>query len=409
MTKAMVFISTRQLTQVNFTTQHFKDYDLFLIASSQELEQLPSHIAKIFVHQFAVAVTDNDGVIIEYDQREVSNIVDSLKEKYVYMNFICFDEGGVELANYLRQNASDEGELERFRDKIIMKKCLSQGHIATPRFLDVLNDTQDYHDIARTLGARFVVKPKRSAGSNNIYIVCNEIDFIEMRSQINSVLAEFEVEEYIDGDLYHCDIAVWQNKSIFTECTEYLCPTIDFQSGSPLGGKVMDVDSPLRLRLIAFAEKSLSTMKAKDGIYHMEIFVRRDASQSLVFLEVGARPPGMLVTSMYEKATGVNLLNLDILIQTGSSLDSFSFARKQHAFYLVYPKGEGRVESLNTPSKNEELSMLFSTQSTIGDRHKGCSSNLDFCAHVTCSGNDKRLIDQAFTQMSKFKPVNYAN
>lgn len=408
MTKAMVFLSTRQLTQMHFSMPLFNDYDLIVIASGRELEKLPQTVADVFIHQFPIAITADDGVIIEYDEQEITRIIDSLKESYTNIDIICFDEGNVELADVLRQNASEQGKLERFRDKVTMKKWLSERHVATPRFLEALDDKHCFQSIADILGSPFVVKPKRSAGSNNIYIVHNEEDFAKVNEQVGAVFSEYEAEEYIDGDLYHCDIGVWQGETIFAECTEYLCPTIDFQSGSPLGGRVMDIDSPLRQRLIIFAKKSLTAMKAKDGVYHMEIFVRCNKTQNLVFLEVGARPPGMLVTTMYEKATGVNLLNLDVLIQTSSVPDDFRFSRQQYSFYLVYPKGFGRVEALRTPSVHDELSMRFTNQSSIGDRHEGCYSNLDSCAYVTCSSQNKSLIDQAFVNMSQFKPVIYA-
>lgn len=408
MTKAMIFLSTRQLTQVDFSMPLFNDYVLIVIASAQELEKLPAHIAAVFSHQFPVAITANDGVIIEYDAQEIAHVVGLIQASYPEIDFICFDEGNVELAHSLRHNSFNDSELERFRDKVTMKKWLSAQHITTPRFLETLDDEQGYRAIESVLGLPFVVKPKRSAGSNNIYIVRNEGDFIEMKAQVGCAFNEYEVEEYIEGDLYHCDIAIWRGESLFSECTEYLCPTIDFQSGSPLGGRVMDVESPLRQRLISFAENALTVLKAKDGVYHMEIFVRRNNAQDLVFLEVGARPPGMLVTTMYEKATGVNLLNLDIMIQTHSVPAAFHFSRQQHAFYLVYPKGTGRVELLNTPPTHDQLSMRFLNQASVGDIHQGCFSNLDYCAHVTCCGNDKSLIDQTFEQMSRFKPVHYA-
>ncbi|KMV67098.1 ATP-grasp domain-containing protein [Rosenbergiella epipactidis] len=410
MTKAMVFLSTRQLTQVDFSAPLFNDYNLIVIASAQELSQLPQSITEHFVQQFSIAIKANDGVIIEYEQKEIRGIVDSLTGSYADIDIICFDEGNIELADALRKNAAGRGNLERFRDKVTMKTCLSETAITTPRFLEVLDDKQGFRGIAEVLGSPFVVKPKRSAGSNNIYIVHNERDFVEVTDQVGTLFSEYEAEEYIDGDLYHCDIAVWQGESIFAECTEYLCPTIDFQTGSPLGGRVMDVDSSLRERLIAFAEKSLAVMQADDGVYHMEIFVRRNQSQELVFLEVGARPPGMLVTTMYENATGINLLNLDILIQTRMVPPGFRFSRQQYAFYLVYPKGAGRVVALKTPALYDAntLTMKFSNPSIIGEVHDGCRSNLDFSAYVTCSGREKSIIDQAFTQMSQFKPVTYA-
>lgn len=409
MTTAILFLSTRQLTQVDFTMPLLSEHDLILVASKQEIDRLPDRISSCFTLQFPVSISADDGVIIEYDHDEIIKIIASIRQSYSMVDFICFDEGNVELADSLRQKSKSNQNIERFRDKIEMKRWLKKRNIPTPFFIETISENQGFDEISAKVGTPFVVKPKRSAGSNNIYIIRTKNDFLEMKNAVAESLRGYEAEEYIDGDLYHCDIALWMKESIFAECTEYLCPTIDFQSGSPLGGRVMDTNNPLREQLIEFAKASLNALNSSDGVYHMEIFVRNNDAKDLVFLEVGARPPGMLVTTMYEKATGVNLLNLDILIQTRSVPNDFSFARQKHAFYLVYPKRNGQVQALNTPSSHGDIEMNFSNHSIIGEQHEGCFSNLDFSAFITCSAVDKAAIDSAYKYMSKFKPVQYAS
>ncbi|KKD00463.1 ATP-grasp domain-containing protein [Photobacterium halotolerans] len=409
MTTAILFLSTRQLTQVDFSLPLLGEHDLILVASKQELDRLPDNISSHFTLQFPVSISADDGVIIEYVYNEIVEIVASIRQSYSTVDFVCFDEGNVELADSLRQNSKSNQNLERFRDKVEMKKWLKKRNIPTPFFIETISENQRFDEISSKVGTPFVVKPKRSAGSNNIYIIRSKDDFLEVQNTAAGSLSNYEAEEYINGDLYHCDIALWMGESIFAECTEYLCPTIDFQSGSPLGGRVMDTNSPLREQLIEFAKVSLKALESSDGVYHMEIFVRNNDAKDLVFLEVGARPPGMLVTTMYEKATGVNLLNLDIMIQTRSVPNDFSFSRKKHAFYLVYPKRNGRVQALNTPSNHCDIEMNFVIHSVIGEQHQGCFSNLDFCAFITCSAVDKAEIDSAYQYMSEFKPVQYAS
>lgn len=142
MTKAMIFLSTRQLTQVDFSMPLFNSYDLIVIASAQELDKLPSHIAAVFSRQFPVSITANDGVIVEYDNQEIAHVVGLIQASYPDIDFICFDEGNVELTHALRHNSFNDSELERFRDKVTMKKWLSAQHITTPRFLETLDDEQ---------------------------------------------------------------------------------------------------------------------------------------------------------------------------------------------------------------------------------------------------------------------------
>lgn len=407
MNKAIIFLSTRQLTQVNFSTLPLNGYDLLLIASKEEHFSLPSTISSCFSHKFTVSIEANDGVIIEYNTEEIFSIVKPIRNQYAEVDFVSFDEGCVELTDSLRQNIKNSENLERFRDKVTMKKWLKDKNVPIPLFLDTLPENSSFSEVCETVGLPFVIKPRRSAGSNNIYVIRNEKHFIQAKRSIGSLLSHYEAEQFIDAKLYHCDIALWQSKCIFSESTKYLSPTIDFQSGLPLGGIVMDLNCPLRSRLISFAKKTLAALDSKDGVYHMEVFAQNDEAQSLIFLEVGARPPGMLVTSMYEQATGINLLNLDIMIQTRSLSDTFKVSRLQDAFYLVYPKGKGKVQALSKPKLDDKLNVDFSSNATLGDNHNGCFSNLDFCAYIICSSNAKSLIDKAYEEMSRFKPIFY--
>lgn len=409
MNKAIIILSTRQLTQVNFTDKHLKDYDLILIASKEEHEELPQSISKIISLNFTVSIETNDGVIKKYVRDEIVEFIESIKGYYFEINFVCFDEGNVVLADSLRNNDESYASLDRFRDKVLMKSWLKDKDILIPLFIESLKKDTCYNNISDTIGIPFVIKPKESAGSNNIFIIQNENEFLDAKRTIGSMLNNYEAEEYIEGSLYHCDTALWQGKPVFSECTKYLSPTIDFQSGTPLGGHIMDQSSLLRTRLIAFSQKVLAALDSKDGVYHMEIFVQSDKEKQLVFLEVGARPPGMLVTSMYEEATGINLLNLDILIQTGSVPIDFNFSRKKHAFYLVYPKGKGYVDSLNIPELDKSIEVRYSCDVTIGEKHIGCSSNLDYCAHILCSSIEDSLLRPAYKQLSTFKPVKYCS
>lgn len=122
MTTAILFLSTRQLTQVDFSIPLLGEHDLILVASKQELDRLPDSISSHFSLQFPVSISADDGVIIEYVNNEIVEIIASIRQSYSKVDFICFDEGNVELADTLRQNSQSNQNLERFRDKIEMKR-----------------------------------------------------------------------------------------------------------------------------------------------------------------------------------------------------------------------------------------------------------------------------------------------
>ena len=101
------------------------------------------------------------------------------------------------------------------------------------------------------------------------------------------------------------------------------------------------------------------------------------------------------------------MLNLEIQIQTQAVPENFQVHRQQHAFYLVYPKSNGTVVSLNQPTISNTINHHFEFTTNIGDRHHGCSSNVDLSAYVIAWDKDWQQLEQCYYQLGKFKPINY--
>ncbi|QUM82855.1 biotin carboxylase [Moritella sp. 5] len=403
--QVIIFLSSRQISQVDFNDPSLIDAELVLIASDNEVLSLSRNVKEQFSNIITVPVIYDDGVIYEYDESIVKESI-AIWDNYK-LSIISFDEGCVELVHSLRTifNLSKEvnSDMSRFRDKIIMKQRLDEKNIRVPSFIEKVEITILFEDITKKVGLPFVLKPRRSAGSNNVFIINSSSEFENVKLKLGHALTDYEIESYIDGSLFHCDIGIWKGSAIFSECTEYYKPTLAFQSGEPLGGRFMESSLPLRNELIAFTWQALQALDATDGVYHSEIFV---CNGELIFLEVGARPPGMLVTTMYQQATGVNLLNLDIRIQQGIPPVKQYTTRQNEAFYLVYPRGIGLVKEINYPSVNTDVCTEFKSTVKIGDEHVGCQSNLDHCAYITCSG-EKNALSLAYKQMVQFSPIVY--
>ncbi|MFT2110836.1 hypothetical protein [Marinomonas sp. 2405UD68-3] len=166
---------------------------------------MENNISSCFSLQFPVDISSNDGVLLEYDYDEINEIITSIRQSYSVVDLICFDEGNVALASSLRKGKKSAKNLERFRYKVVMKKWLQTRSVPTPLFLDTLSEHHEANEISTQLGMPFVVKPKKSPGSNNIHIIRNEKDFLKIKKIGSETLRCYEAEEYIDGDLYHCD------------------------------------------------------------------------------------------------------------------------------------------------------------------------------------------------------------
>ncbi|GLQ75830.1 ATP-grasp domain-containing protein [Vibrio penaeicida] len=409
MRDSLFIISTRQLGQLNYEADLIQEHRLVLIASDSELENLEPSLRSHFDDVIEVPVAVNDGVIVTYDLEVLGSRILQSSHLTPSSSIVCFDEGNTSLAHSLRRRFKlgdekfDTPDIELFRNKVAMKNKLAEAGIQIPQFSSFHEEVLPYAYYAEQLGCPFVFKPSESAGSNGVYIIENEHDFTNAKDAVKDALNLYEAETYISGKLYHCDIALFGGETVFAECTEYLAPTIDFQTGTPLGGKIMGEGCDLRRRLIRFTEQSLRALNAGNGVYHTEVFVTLNGE--LVFLESGARPPGMLVTRMYEKATGVNLLNLDVEIQVGRLLERKTQGMLD-AFYLVYPKGVGKVNALYPLPALANMDTEFKRVSNIGDVHDGCSSNLDFTAYVICSGSDTSF-ETAYQSMANYSPLSY--
>lgn len=410
----LIFISSRQVTLLDFDQYPLKGASLNLVLSDAELTLLDDNIVNEFSNVLTVPVLKDDGVLYAYDVEGTIKAVSTLILPESINAIVCFDEGNVMTAAYAREafgvNGSRPDVVSNFRNKVRMKEILNAEGVKLPRFM-ALDQSEDvgYNDLKEQLGLPFVIKPVESAGSNGINIISNNEDYRRFVKKIREVSLGYEAESYIQGRLYHCDITFCNSEIIYCQCTEYLESTIQFQEGVPLGGRVMQTSESLWSRLMDFTRRSLNALGATNGSFHTEVFVNDQGE--LVFLESGARPPGMLVTKMYKVATGVNILNLDVAVQLDHQLEEVKSEPCKYSFYLMYPKRVGVVMDTNNciDFQNDSVSIEYSCYSNAGEIHEGCYSNLDFCASVIGSGKDKASFNDLYAKMAVFEPLVYDN
>lgn len=404
----ILFISTRQIGQVDFTDPVFDGWNKFLFAAEEEVACLEHSLRSAFSDIFIADVSTRDGVLTTYQHDSALLLYQRLKLDSRPLAIVCLDEGNTDLACMLRnrQSASyDYVDPNIFRNKILMKGRLSGAGVRVPRFLEcaLKSEPPSWIDLQINFGSKFVIKPVSSAGSNQVFIVDCAEDFQDAIEKFKRMNLDFEIEEYIEGTLYHCDIALLSSRAIFNECVEYAAPTHCFQTGAPLGGIILPLTDSRRSRLISFALNALRLLGASDGSYHTEIYITH--SGELVFLETGTRPAGMIVTKMYEQATGINPLNLEVRIRTGYSVP-LSLSKRSTAFYLIYPKSKGVVKDVAEPPMLDGVYIQYTNIARVGDEHNGCNSNIDFTSWIVASGTTKS-IEYLYSKMKLFKAISY--
>jgi hypothetical protein len=143
-------------------------------------------------------------------------------------------------------------------------------------------------------------------------------DFQSLKITLDKIIGseyQFEIDEFIDGDLFHCDIIMDKGVVKFFAAGKYAFPLAHFSKGLPMGS-VPVIDQELYHHLYMFMNVVIKKLECKSGAYHLEVFLDTK-SKELIFLEIAARTPGALLPMSYEIQFGVNVEEVHYLARMG--------------------------------------------------------------------------------------------
>ncbi|CDZ78381.1 D-alanyl-alanine synthetase A [Legionella massiliensis] len=265
------------------------------------------------------------------------------------------------LIDYLGLDGEGEKVLIKFVDKIVMKKLLDAQGIRTPYHQSFNKNEYNRNKVLYTTELEkkfnypFAVKPIALYGSASFKKIHNRQDWFAYAEQIADSEIPFQIEEFIEGTLFHCD-AIVQNKEIrFISISEYLWPMALFKEGYPIGSIVLPEYDSRWNQLNAVHQEIIAALEPPDGATHCELFLTKH--NEVVFLEIAARPSGALVVSMIERITGVNieLAHFELRLQRPISFQSKLIT--DFSFFCYVPKKNGTVLSMDLPKFNSSLSI----------------------------------------------------
>ncbi|MBL7479913.1 ATP-grasp domain-containing protein [Legionella bononiensis] len=270
------------------------------------------------------------------------------------------------LIDYLGLNGEGEQVLIKFIDKIVMKNTLDAQGIRTP-YHQVFNREEYITDKVRYItelekkfNYPFAVKPIALYGSASFKKIHNRNDWFAYVEQIAHSEISFQIEEFIEGTLFHCD-AIVENKEIrFVSISEYLWPMALFKEGYPTGSIVLPEHDSRWNQLNVVHQQIIASLQPPDGVTHCELFLTQN--NEVVFLEIAARPSGALVVTMIERMTGVNLELAHFMLRLQRPLTIQTQPITEFAFFCYVPKKNGIVLSLELPKLNSELSIEWNVK-----------------------------------------------
>ncbi len=265
-------------------------------------------------------------------------------------NIVYLTEECVQLAGLLRQHYGLSKEnLNRYVDKKIMLQKLITTDIRKPRAIS-FNETEylahsfEYlSTIERTIGPYpFFIKPTQQCGSAHTHLVNNQKELVKWITAKDS--QHYLIQEYIEGTLFHCESFIRKREILYSSVFEYSQPGFAFASGLPVGSISLPENNKTRERICEFNELVLEKMGIIDnGIAHLEVFLNQQGE--LIFLEIAARPPGLVGDLLYQKHLNISIEKAHFLLQLGeykTSSENHSVAN--YAARYIFPVSQsGRI------------------------------------------------------------------
>jgi biotin carboxylase len=266
-----------------------------------------------------------------------------------------------------------------FRDKVIMKEQLSACGVRVPEFAPFSESAA--MELFRT-HPKLVAKPRRGAGSIGVYIIDDRQDLAAFMRAEAGRLADFEIEEFIPGQLCLVDSVVTDSKVVAAVASRYLDDTTAYLRLDPCRDVGIG-QGDLHERLMDFNQQVLSCFPGFSGVTHHEMFV---TDTGIWFCEIAARAGGGGVIAAFKSRTGINLDEAAVQAQlTGTVPVPEPADDHLTGWAIMYSRPGVVAEPVSPPS----VPWLLETQILVkqGDRLSAPGNNNDGVAIVTVRGD----------------------
>jgi hypothetical protein len=276
-----------------------------------------------------------------YDERRVEEICRWTIREYGIQRVVAVHELEMLRAARLRSEFGLPGMTPQttvlFRDKVAMKEAVSAaGAARVPRFA-VLEQPSDLDGLSWS--GRTVVKDRYGLGASDVHVIDDLPAAGALVRDLPREPGRWQVEEFVTGDMYHCDAVVRGHRVLLSSVSRYLSTPGDYAPGGMLGSLLLDEHDHLRHRIVRLNERVLSALRLQDGVTHLEVF--HTPEDDLVFCEVAARPGGGAIDRVIRHAYGVDIFEAAVRLQCGLPMEVPAGGRRGGAYGFVgfYPGG----------------------------------------------------------------------
>lgn len=245
-----------------------------------------------------------------HTQPDITYAVSYLARGHDIDRIVALDDYDVATAAALREHLRLPGLGETvarfFRDKLAMRGQAAASGLNVPRFTGLFNN-DEVAEFLDTTPAPWVLKPRFEAGSIGIRKLHAAEDVWRALDELGDERANFLLEQFVPGDIYHVDTLTWDGRIVFGVASRYGAPPLALvQEGGIFYTRIMDGQSAESTALLALTQDMVDAFRYPQGVNHTE-FIRSHADGRFYFLETSARVAGANIDRMIEAATGLSM------------------------------------------------------------------------------------------------------
>jgi hypothetical protein len=267
------------------------------------------------------------GEIVGFDDYEHTALVElaalRLADTWRIDRVVATSETDILRAGRLRSHLGLPGQggvsARAFRDKLDMKSRLAGRArlVQIPAFRAV-EEGYDVIDFVARHGYPAIVKPVDGFGSVDVTVLRDDDDLTRLLSR--RLARGLEIERFIDGIQYHIDGLVIDGEIVLCWPSRHMGNCLSFTRGGITASYMLAADNPRRSPLCAAAAEILAILPTPASTtFHLELFETPDGA--LHFCEIASRTGGNLINATFERAFGINLVEVFVRAQAGQAID----------------------------------------------------------------------------------------
>jgi hypothetical protein len=386
------------------------DRSLVLICSPSKNDSLRTR-GRVDVFDEVVVIDDFGSDSLA---KTVRDVIAARGGDEVETRLLCHDEYSLGAVAAVREKLGIPGDrpvnVRPFIDKLAMKAALAGHDIRMPRYAAwdaaaYARDADGYvAEIIAAVGLPAFVKPVNESGAVGATRIGNAA---QLRQWADAAQGwEFEIDEFIDGTLYHVDSAVQDGSPIYVRANQDLYPCHEYTEGKINSTFTLPADDPVLPVLLEFNERVLGALtdKPRHSAFHHEIFINRDGEP--VFLEIAARAPAALIPMTGRIRWGVDIEEAHFALQRGEPFSPPTHYHGPFAAFVFFPKRAGTVVALDRPDLVSSHRWTWNIE--VGDVLDAATDDRDFAASVLLWNDDFATLRRDLDDLDRATPFEVA-